>query len=357
MKVKNIMFSGVMAAILMSVAGAANAADPISVASTGYVDTKVGAVDTKVGSIPQGGFTVGSDNYNDVATAITALDTKTKGLVGSEEVGKIQESVATLTGDATKEGSVKYQIKAVEDAQKLVDAEQDGKIQANADAITTLNAGAETVGSVANKIAQAVSDEALSKYTTDTELEDKGYQTADDVQTAISDLKLGETYATVSALNGVKATAEAAQTAEQVGSAIDTKISDLKLGEIYQTKLDEAQMAAVDSGVTADKVSGYDTAVSAVNNAKSGLGATNAIAVANKTAIEATDTGLAAAHSAIAKLNAGASEEGSVENTVQGYAVPKPGTNCQKTTCVLTVDKDTNEPYWMELALPTTAAE
>lgn len=318
MKVKNILFCGVMAAILMSVAGVANAADPISVASTGYVDTKVGAVDTKVGTIPQGGFTVGSATYSDVSAAITALDTKTKGLVGSDEVGQIQASVATLMGDADKEGSVKQQIKVVEDAQKLVDKAQDENITANENAIITLKANAETEGSVAYQIAQAVSDEALSKYITDTELEGEGYQTADDVRTAISDLKLGET---------------------------------------YQTKLNEAQMAAVNSNVTAEKVSGYDSAVSAVNNAESGLGATNTIAVANKTAIEATDTGLAAAHSAIAKLNAGASEEGSVENTVQGYAVPKPSKNCQKTTCVLTVDQANNQPYWMELALPTTAAE
>ena len=318
MKVKNILFSGVMVTILVSVAGAANAADPISVASTGYVDSKVGVVDTKVGTIPQGGFTVGSDNYDDVATAITALDTKTKGLVGSEEVGRIQESVATLMGDVDKAGSVKQQIKVVEDAQKLVDKAQDENITANENAITALKANKETEGSVAYQIAQAVSDEALSKYITDTELEGKGYQTADDVQTAISGLKLGEK---------------------------------------YQAKLNEVQMAAVNSNVTAEKVSGYDSVVLAVNNAESGLGATNAIAVANKTAIEATDTGLAAAHTAIARLNAGASEEGSVENTVQGYAVPKPGTNCQKTTCVLTVDKANNQPYWMELALTTTAAE
>ncbi len=357
MKIKNVMFSGVMAAILMSVAGAANAADPISVASTGYVDTKVGVVDTKVGTIPQGGFTVGSANYSDVATAIVALDTKTEGVVGSEDMQNIQDSIATLTGDANKEGSVKYQIKAVEDAQKLVDDEQDGKIEANENAITTLNAGAETDGSVAYKIAQAVSDEALSKYTTDAELEGKGYQTAGDVQTAISGLKLGETYATVSALEGVKATAEAAQTAEEVGSAIDTKISGLKLGDTYQAKLDEKQMAAVDSGVTADKVAGYDSAVLAVNNETNGLVATYDIATANKTAIEAENTGLAAAHTAIATLNGGEDQTGSVANTVAGYAVPKPGTNCSKTTCVLTVDKETNEPYWMELALSVSDAE
>lgn len=298
MKIKNIMFGGVMAAILMSVAGAANAADPISVASTGYVDAKVGVVDTKVGTIPQGGFTVGSATYSDVATAIEALDTKTEGVVGSEDMQNIQGSIATLTGDATKEGSVKYQIKAVEDAQKLVDDAQDGKIQANENAITKLNGTATEEGSVAKSIADAL---ANGNYVDENELQGKGYQTADDVQTAISDLKLGEN---------------------------------------YQAKLDETQMAAVNSGVTEEKVSGYDSAVLAVNNETTGLGATYTIVTGNQ--------------GAIATLNGGADQAGSVANTakttVEGYAVPKPGDNCAHAKCVLSVDQN-GDPYWMELAL------
>lgn len=298
MKIKNIMFGGVMAAILMSVAGAANAADPISVASTGYVDAKVGVVDTKVGTIPQGGFTVGSATYSDVATAIEALDTKTEGVVGSEDMQNIQGSIATLTGDATKEGSVKYQIKAVEDAQKLVDDAQDGKIQANENAITKLNGTATEDGSVAKSIADALAD---GNYVDENELQGKGYQTAGDVQTAISDLKLGEN---------------------------------------YQAKLDDTQMKAVNSGVTEEKVSGYDSAVSAVNNETTGLSATYAIATGNQ--------------GAIATLNGGADQAGSVANTakttVEGYAVPKPDENCAHAKCVLSVDQN-GDLYWMELAL------
>ncbi len=301
MKIKNIMFSGVMAAILTTVTGVASAADAVSVASTGYVDTKVGAVEAKVGAIPQGGFTVGSQNYSDVAAAIEALDTKTEGVIGSADMQNIQNSIATLTGDVDKEGSVKQQIEAVKTAQAAVDETQDGKITANEDAITKLNAGAEIDGSVAYKIAQAVSDDALSKYTTDAELEAKGYQTAENVQTAISDLNLGET---------------------------------------YQAKLNETQMAAVDSGVNSEKVSGYDSAVLAVNDTTSGLGATYTIATGNQ--------------SAITTLNAADTETGSVANTVktkvEAYAVPKPGENCSFSKCVLSVDQN-GQPYWMELAL------
>lgn len=298
MKIKNIMFGGVMAAILTSVAGAANAADPISVASTGYVDAKVGVVDTKVGTIPQGGFTVGSATYSDVATAIEALDTKTEGVVGSEDMQNIQDSIATLTGDENKDGSVKQQINAVKTAQAEVDAAQNQKITANENAITKLNGTATEEGSVAKSIADAL---ANGNYVDENELTQKGYQTAGDVQTAISDLKLGEN---------------------------------------YQAKLDDTQMKAVNSGVTEEKVSGYDSAVSAVNNETTGLSATYAIATGNQ--------------GAIATLNGGADQAGSVANTakttVEGYAVPKPGENCAHAKCVLSVDQN-GDPYWMELAL------
>ena len=314
MKIKNIMFGGVMAAILMSVAGAANAADPISVASTGYVEAKVGALETSVQGV-----------YQTKADAKTAADAQK--LIDDKQTQDIKsntEAINMLGGESGADGVA-----------TLV-----SDVNTNKTAISTLNADAQTEGSVAYKIAQAVSDEALSKYTTDAELEEKGYQTAGEVQTAIDNLKLGETYATVSALEGVKATAEAAQTAEEVGSAIDTKISDLKLGETYQAKLNETQMKAVNSGVDADKVSGYDSVVSAVNNETTGLGATYTIAVANQ--------------GAITTLNGGADQAGSVANTakttVEGYAVPKPGDNCAHAKCVLSVDQGGN-PYWMELAL------
>ena len=351
MKIKNIMFSGVMAAILMSVAGAANAADPISVASTGYVDAKVGVVDTKVGTIPQDGFTVGSGTYYDVAAAIEALDTKTAGVVGTEEMENIQESIATLTGDESKEGSVKYQINAVKTAQAEVDAAQDLKITANQGAITKLNGTDTEEGSVAHSIANAVIKQSQVQ-----DLETALGGKAD--KTTIGDVVEGKTV--------VQMIADA-QTAATYN---DTQVK----ADIAQNKADIATKASATD---------LTNLTNAVNDAEKGLAKTNEIATANKAAIEAENTGLAAAHTAIAKLNgadteagsvayavkeladgavktnadniatlnAGADQAGSVANTVQGYAVPKPGTNCQKTTCVLTVDKETNEPYWMELAL------
>ncbi len=350
MKIKNVMFSGVMAAILMSVAGAANAADPISVASTGYVDAKVGVVDTKVGTIPQGGFTVGSATYSDVATAIKALDTKTEGVVGSEDMQNIQNSIATLTGDVNKEGSVKQQINAVKTAQAEVDEAQDLKITANQGAIEKLNANAETSGSVAHSIANAVIQ-----------------------QSQVQDLG--------TALNAKADKSTIGDVAE--GKTVVQMIADAKSEATYndtQVKADIAQNKAD----IATKASATDLTnlASAVNDAEKGLAKTNEIATANKAAIEAENTGLAAAHTAIATLNGGAdqtgsvayavkgladgavatntgaiaklngadTEAGSVAHTVKGYAVPKPGANCAHAKCVLSVDQD-GAPYWMELAL------
>lgn len=308
MKIKNIMFGGVMAAILMSVAGAANAADPISVASTGYVDAKVGVVDTKVGTIPQGGFTVGSATYSDVATAIKALDTKTEGVVGSEDMQNIQNSIATLTGDENKDGSVKQQINAVKTAQAEVDAAQNQKITANENAITKLNAGAETDGSVAHSIANAVIQQSQVQG----------------LETALGD-KADKT--TIGDVPADKTVVQMITEAQSAATYNDTQVK----ADIAQNKADIATKASA-----AD----LTNLTNAVNDAEKGLAKTNEIAVANQ--------------GAITTLNGGADQAGSVANTakttVEGYAVPKPGDNCAHAKCVLSVDQGGN-PYWMELAL------
>jgi hypothetical protein len=119
-----------------------------------------------------------------------------------------------------------------------------------------------------------------------------------------------------------------------------------------QVKADIAQNKA--DIATKASASDLTNLANAVNDAEKGLAKTNEIATANKAAIEAENTGLAAAHTAIATLNGADTEVGSVANTVktkvEGYAVPKPGANCAHAKCVLSVDQD-GAPYWMELAL------
>ena len=356
MKVKNIMFSGFAAAVFATVCGAAVAAD-VSLISKDYADAKLQAKLTEgqgidIAEQADGTTTISTNvNLSTLATkeSVEALEQK----IGVDAEGNVvsvsdalEQKIGTLKNDNGENITVQAALAGKQDTltpeqqaainsgidsdavaqittnkenisdltTRMTDAESD--IQTNTEAINTLSGGngsqgiatliqdvkdntadiaklngtATEEGSVAKSIADAL---ANGNYIDATELEGKGYQTATDVDTAISELKLDETYATVSALDGVKATAEAAQTAEEVSSAIDTKISGLKLGETYatvsalegvketadaaqtaeevgtaidtkisglkldenyQAKLTETQIAAVNSGVDSDKV-------------------------------------------------------------------------------------------------------
>ena len=328
MKVKNIMFSGVMAAILMTASGAAMAegeAKPVSVASTGYVDAKVQVVDTKIGTIPDGGLKVGSSNYSDVAGAIAALESKTEGVVGSAEMQNIQDSIATLTGNESVDGSVKQQVKAAVDAQKLVDEAQGVKINANETAIGVLNADAQTKDSVAYKIANAVIQQTQVQGL-DTALQGKAAASdltslADKVNNQTTGLEATYTIATGNkeAIEGLtdETTGILAQ-AKSYAETEDDKI-EAKIGTVADGKTVVTMIGDVSTSVTSLK-----------------------------------DTEVKANQEAIEKLNGAADAPGSVANTakttVQGYAIPKPNSNCANEKCVLSVDREGN-PYWMELAL------
>lgn len=328
MKVKNIMFSGVMAAILMTASGAAMAegeVKPVSVASTGYVDAKVQVVDTKIGTIPAGGLQVGAGNYTNVAAAIEALESKTEGVVGSAEMTNIQNSIATLTGNDSVDGSVKQQVKAAVDAQKLVDEAQDVKINANETAIGVLNADAQTKDSVAYKIANAVIQQAQVKDL-DTALQGKADASdltslAGKVEHETTGLAATYTIATGNkeAIEGL--TDETNGILAQAKNYADTEDDKIeaKIGEVAADTTVVAMIGDVSTSVTSLK-----------------------------------GTEVKANQEAIAKLNGSVDAAGSVahtaKETVEGYAIPKPGSNCANEKCVLSVDREGN-PYWMELAL------
>jgi len=152
MKVKNIVFSGVMGAILMSATGASAA---ISVASQGYVDAKVGAIETNV-----------TENYLSKTDAADTYLTETQvteqitNVVGSETEGLIKDvadnkaAIAALddTYATDTELSEGLATKVDAQAQTAVDAKQTEDISKNTAAIEILNGDAETVGSVKNEI-------------------------------------------------------------------------------------------------------------------------------------------------------------------------------------------------------------
>ena len=143
MKVKNIMFSGFAAAILMGV-GAANAINgPVTLADTGYVDEKVNlvagqkeAVANKMNATTAKAAnldTLATDeaNYPSVAAAVEIADKKASSVLekvnaNAGNLNTLITDVATLKGDAEKEGSVAHSIAAA-----LKTAEDDATVKAD----------------------------------------------------------------------------------------------------------------------------------------------------------------------------------------------------------------------------------
>ena len=185
MKVKNIVFSGVMGAILMGATGASAA---ISVASQGYVDSKVGAVSSSVTNLE----TSVSNTYQTKEAAEAAATATTNALANkvetsvyeahlvsqkaiddkqTEDISKNAAAIATLNGDENVTGSVKNEIKVLSDLLGGTTGDVSNlatQVGANKTAIEKLNAEAATVGSVANSIA-----EALKPYSTTEQVEAK----------------------------------------------------------------------------------------------------------------------------------------------------------------------------------------
>ena len=281
MKVKNILFSGVMAAIL----GATGANAAINVASQGYVDSKVGvntqsiatltqtvadnksaaetaiadakkagtdaaaaletykgtndaavkaaqdaadaaqsdvdALETTVGTLPEG-----------AASVVAYINTKTEGIATDAALGELQaqvtentDDIATLTGSG--EGSVS---KAIADAVAGMSAEG-GAVKENADAIAALE-GLVGETSVESQITAATTDMATNASVAQ-DIADAisgKANTADVYSKTDADTK----FATNEALNAVKTTADAAATKAYV----DTEFAKYTTTEALSTTLD-----------------------------------------------------------------------------------------------------------------------
>ncbi len=113
MKVKNIAFSGFMAAIMLSATGAANAATAIEIASKGYVDQQRDAA---------------------VSTAAAAVDTKLENYTPTTALpGVIKQNITNVLTDTTTEGGLG---KTVNDLKTSVD-ELDASVNDATNGLTT----------------------------------------------------------------------------------------------------------------------------------------------------------------------------------------------------------------------------
>ena len=244
MKVKNIVFSGVMAAIL----GATGANAAVTVASQGYVDSKVGAVETNITN----NYLTKEDATNTYLTETQVTQQITK-VVGTSENGVLADVAANKTAIAGLQSS-----------------------KANtADVYSKTDADSTFATKDALSAVETTANAAATKTYVDTELGKKADTTA--VEAITSSLS---NYATTDALNAVKATAEAAATKtyvdtefatytttedlnttlnsyatttalkaeEEARKAADQAATSALSGK--QDSLSETQLAAVNSGVT-----------------------------------------------------------------------------------------------------------
>ena len=244
MKVKNIVFSGVVAAIL----GATGANAAVTVASQGYVDSKVGAVETNITN----NYLTKGDARNTYLTEAQVTEQITN-VVGTSENGVLADVVANKTAiaglqsskantadvysktDADSTFATKDALSAVETTanaaatKTYVDTELGKKADTTAfEAITSSLSNYATTDAL--NAVKATAEAAATKTYVDTEF--AKYTTTEDLNTTLN------SYATTTAL---KAEEEARKAADQAAtSALSGK----------QDSLSETQLAAVNSGVT-----------------------------------------------------------------------------------------------------------
>ena len=353
MKVKNIVFSGVMAAILG--ATSANAA-AISVASQGYVDSKVKANADAI-ALKADASTVtaldatykladqGLQNAIDGKVAKADYDLKIKALEDADKA--TNEYVGTIPEDATARNIVAYV------QEKTAGAATEGALTEVGGRVTLVEDSLKEGGDTANAIAAALKagedaqSDVDSLETVVTGKADKattlsGYGITDAYTKTEIDNTV-DTLATKTALESVKTTANAAATKETV-NGINTRVTTLE-GAGYQNA--EQVSAAINSAVTADD-GVVKTAIATATNdmaTKTYVGEQDAATLAS--AKEYAD-GKASAAQTAAEATAASELQSAMQNIAAAY-LAKPDA-CATTYCVLSVTGETVS--WMPLTEP-----
>ena len=331
MKIKNIMFTGFMAAIL----GATGAHAAISVASQAYVDQEV------------------KDNVTEVSFADdnTTYLTDTTGLKGAavaldKQVNLNAQAIAVLDGGTT--GGV----------QGLV-----SKIDANAEAVQRLDGDADTKDSVLNKITTAISG-LTGEVTGNTGVVKTISQT---------DGKITATRAEIVDAD-IAANAEIEQTKIKgltTDLAAKANADDVYSKEVADTTFVKPQTTLAGYGITdaytQEQVNtklGEKQDKLTEENFAAGDNATVTIAEDGKITISATDTTYTGtgnveidAQNQISVKTAAVAEGATTlvsGNDVYTYAIPKPSEGCMSNTgaCVLSSDTQGNLT-WVMITEPT----
>lgn len=321
MKIKNIAFSGFMAAIMLST-GAAMAAPQI--ASKAYVDNKSTSAATAAVTAA----------LNENGAIKTALDAKADASTVAEV--KTTADTAKSTADAAK---------ATADANKsAIENEQTGlaatkKVADDAAAAATAADTKAGSAQTAAAAAQATADAAATKTEVTNSLalkEDtsnkKGSITAENQSSA----SLFPTIGAVTEWTNNKIT-------ELSKSGLPVNPDNINDNSIGGSKLSNGAVTTekiADGAVTEGKLS--TELAGKVNNAQTSEQVSDAIANAIKDKADKATT-----------LEGYGITDAMTETEVKGYAVPKPSTDCtaESGRCVLSVDT-AGLPYWMDVTKP-----
>lgn len=321
MKIKNIAFSGFMAAIMLST-GAAMAAPQI--ASKAYVDNKSTSAATAAVTAA----------LNENGAIKTALDAK----ADASTVAEVK-----TTADTAK--STADEAKATADANKsAIENEQTGLAATKkvADEAAAAAAAADTKAGEAKTAAaaaQATADAAATK----TELTN-GLALKEDTSNKTGSIT-AENQSSASLFPTIGAVTE--WTNKKIADLNDTGLpvnpNNIADGTIGGSKLSDGAVSTekiANGAVTEDKLS-TDLA-GKVNNAQTSEQVSAAIADAIKDKADKATT-----------LEGYGITDAMTETEIKGYAVPKPSTECtaESGRCVLSVDT-AGLPYWMDVTKP-----
>lgn len=296
MKVKNIVFSGVMAAIL----GATSANAALTVASQGYVDSKVGAVETNITN----NYLTKDEATNTYLTETQVTQQITK-VVGTSESGVLADVAANKTAIAG------LQLSKANAADVYTKDEADDLLatKANtADVYSKTDADSTFATQEALNTVKATADAAATKTYVDTEF--AKYTTTEGLTTKLAD------YAKQVDLEAEVTARDTAVKAVDAKLKDYTKTSDLDSGFVSEdemTAFKSANTAAINAKVDQ---SDYDTKVSA---------------------LEAKDTELAGGISDL--------------QTALAEKISAPAA-CETQDCVLSINKATGTIAWVPLTEP-----
>lgn len=321
MKIKNIAFSGFMAAIMLST-GAAMAAPQI--ASKAYVDTKSASVAAAaVDSALQENGAIKSA-LDAKADASTVAEVKT-----TADTAKSTADEAKATADDT-ESKVNNEQTGLAATKKVAD-----DAAAAAAAADTKAGSAQT----AAEAAQATADAAATKTALTNGLalkEDTANKTGNITTDNQNSASLFPTIGAVTEWTNNKIT-------ELSKSGLPVNPDNINDNSIGGSKLANGAVTTekiADGAVTEDKLS--TELAGKVNNAQTSEQVSAAIADAIKDKADKATT-----------LEGYGITDAMTETEIKGYAVPKPSTECtaESGRCVLSVDTS-GSPYWMDVTKP-----